>query len=290
MTESDFKVGDKITITSEPSCWASLLSEKNPLHGSISYPASFIIEDIKEDKKNGYTGMKAGGYGFSLSCLVQEDKIKLDLRQKFKVGDKVKVVRKDFKDNKPFWAPAMDKCIGEVFEIEVILSSGYIIHDWSFHPDWLDLVEDNPVIEPGKVESIKFRAGDIIRMKKSCSGSREGEEYILIEDSTGILWAGTEADRCSCRHKWEFVRRGSVEVVEEKIKETIKEMDIIKKIKDLTLSKEDRSLRENGFEDENGKPTGLALNMMNDELLAEKWSTRRTDIAKDLIKIKAEEK
>lgn len=68
-----------------------------------------------------------------------------------------------------------------------------------------------------------------------------------------------------------------------------KEMNIVKQLKDLVLNKESRILREKGFEDENGNPTELALNMMADELEEERFAARRLEIAKDLLKIKAED-
>lgn len=71
---------------------------------------------------------------------------------------------------------------------------------------------------------------------------------------------------------------------------TNKTMNIIKQIKDLKLTKEARILREQGFEDENGKLTKLGADMMLDELLEEKWAERKMDVAKNLLEIKALDK
>lgn len=67
-------------------------------------------------------------------------------------------------------------------------------------------------------------------------------------------------------------------------------MSIIKKLKDLTLSKEDRILREQGFEDENGRLSSVTSEMMHEEIIEERWSTRRIEVAKDLLTLKAEDK
>lgn len=65
---------------------------------------------------------------------------------------------------------------------------------------------------------------------------------------------------------------------------------IVRKIKDLTLSADDRILRKHDFEDENGKVTESALTMMEDELAEERWNTRRTEVAEQLRKVEAEDK
>lgn len=67
-------------------------------------------------------------------------------------------------------------------------------------------------------------------------------------------------------------------------------MNVVDKIKNFKLTKEDRILRENGLEDEDGKMTESSIDMMDDEMIAERWATRRLQIAKDLLDIKAEEK
>lgn len=65
---------------------------------------------------------------------------------------------------------------------------------------------------------------------------------------------------------------------------------IIEKLKNLTLSAEDRVLRKHGFEDENGKITGQAQRMMAAESADERWAKRRLEVAADLLKLDSEEK
>ncbi len=65
---------------------------------------------------------------------------------------------------------------------------------------------------------------------------------------------------------------------------------IVKKIKDLALSETDRSLREHGFEDESGQMTEQAENMMDEEILQERWKARREEVAQSIKTVKAEEK
>lgn len=67
-------------------------------------------------------------------------------------------------------------------------------------------------------------------------------------------------------------------------------MNAIDKLKNLALSKEDRILRDEGLEDSNGKITEEAKQLMAEEMRDERWATRRLEIAKDLLKIKSEEK
>ena len=67
-------------------------------------------------------------------------------------------------------------------------------------------------------------------------------------------------------------------------------MNVVGKIKNFKLTKEDRILRENGLEDEDGKITECAENMMDEEIMKERWATRRLEVAKDLLDIKNEDK
>ncbi len=69
-----------------------------------------------------------------------------------------------------------------------------------------------------------------------------------------------------------------------------KTMSLIKKLKDLTLDADSRILRKNGFEDDNGKMTEAAEDMMDDEIMNERWKARRAEIAADLRKLEEEEK
>ena len=67
-------------------------------------------------------------------------------------------------------------------------------------------------------------------------------------------------------------------------------IDIIQQLKDLTLSAEDRILRDYGFETLDKKMTDLAHNMMREELTEERWAARRLEVAENLLKLKDEKK
>ena len=61
-------------------------------------------------------------------------------------------------------------------------------------------------------------------------------------------------------------------------------------LKNLALSKVDRTLREHGLEDENGNMTHVAMDLMDDELQSERWKTRREEISEALAKADKEAK
>lgn len=65
---------------------------------------------------------------------------------------------------------------------------------------------------------------------------------------------------------------------------------MIQKIKDLALSETDRILRKHGFEDENGKITKTTEELMLDELVTERWKTRREEVATSIKKVEENEK
>jgi hypothetical protein len=65
---------------------------------------------------------------------------------------------------------------------------------------------------------------------------------------------------------------------------------IVRKIKDLTLSADDRILRKHGFEDNCKDMTEQTRDMMLEEILADRWASRRADVAKDLKKVEAADK
>ncbi len=65
---------------------------------------------------------------------------------------------------------------------------------------------------------------------------------------------------------------------------------IIRKIKDLVLTADDRILRKHGFEDSCGDTNGSARELMVSELVEERWKTRRADVAENLRTVEAEEK
>jgi MoxR-like ATPase len=53
-----------------------------------------------------------------------------------------------------------------------------------------------------------FKAGEMVKMKGSCSGLKSGKIYPLVKKKNGVLWAKdkTKKDKqCCCRHLWEKV-------------------------------------------------------------------------------------
>jgi len=58
--------------------------------------------------------------------------------------------------------------------------------------------------------------------------------------------------------------------------------NIVKRIKDLALSETDRLLRQDGFEDKQGKMTEQARQMMREEMEEERWKANREEVAKKL--------
>jgi hypothetical protein len=65
---------------------------------------------------------------------------------------------------------------------------------------------------------------------------------------------------------------------------------IVEKIKNLKLSETDRILRKHGFEDESGKMTEEAENLMDEEILQERWLKRREEIATDIKSVEESDK
>lgn len=75
INKNNFKVGTIFIITSKPSSWSIGVNEKCPLTSYIKYPYRGIITNISECKENGNIAMTEGKYGWSLSCLIRENKI-----------------------------------------------------------------------------------------------------------------------------------------------------------------------------------------------------------------------
>lgn len=74
----DFKIGDLVTIKSEPNSWESLCCSNPPFKGysSIEYPYTARIMDIKIGvNDNSYLGAKIGDYGWNLTELIKKDLI-----------------------------------------------------------------------------------------------------------------------------------------------------------------------------------------------------------------------
>jgi len=73
MTKYDFKKRTRFIITEEPTLWDSKLNDNYPLRNKIKYPYSGIIKQIDHP----YGAMTDGFYGWSLSALIEENKIKI---------------------------------------------------------------------------------------------------------------------------------------------------------------------------------------------------------------------
>lgn len=67
-------------------------------------------------------------------------------------------------------------------------------------------------------------------------------------------------------------------------------MNIVDKIKFAALKPTDKILRTEGLEDENGKMTSQAEEMMATELQEERWAARREAVAADIKAVRDEEK
>lgn len=79
MKTTDFKKGDEIVITGRPTAWASSLNKNYPLSAKINYPFECTIDDLREE--DGFTAISAGNYGWDLSTLVRQEKVKLKVKE-----------------------------------------------------------------------------------------------------------------------------------------------------------------------------------------------------------------
>lgn len=75
--ESDFKKGMKIRILKKPRFWNSRLTDNCPLYAKIKYPFETIITDFAPTLKGEYGSIVAGGYGWSLECLIDDELIEV---------------------------------------------------------------------------------------------------------------------------------------------------------------------------------------------------------------------
>jgi len=156
----------------------------------------------------------------------------------------------------------------------------------------------------------KFKVGDRVKiLSKSLYGDLSssavfyhgGPFYVTRINGDG---SGRDSDNCITvnfdkDNTGDYFAPEDLELVKEELKderiilqfcaynasllvETNEQMNIIKQIKDLTLSSEDRILRKNGFEDENGKMMETAKTMMTDEIIEREWKERRKDVAEKL--------
>lgn len=59
---------------------------------------------------------------------------------------------------------------------------------------------------------MKFKAGQIVRMRESCSECKKGNSYKLVKDKYGQLWAsinGKTALGCYCEHNWILISKSN---------------------------------------------------------------------------------
>lgn len=102
---------------------------------------------------------------------------------KFKVGDKVRVVKRDYQKS-PNWVDQMDEYIGNEYTILRFTGDNYIIFkediSWKWHEDWLDPVEKKFVP--------KFKIGDVLIPKSPsvCGTFQNAKGYrIRVTGFTG---------------------------------------------------------------------------------------------------------
>jgi len=87
---------------------------------------------------------------------------------------------------------------------------------------------------------------------------------------------------------YEFVHWHKLAYADDSIQQPTKSFmsTVITTLKNLTLSKEDKILRENGFENECGKPTEDTRKAMLEELADAQWATKRAQVANQLLEEK----
>ena len=85
-----YSVGDKIIINRSPIEWSSLLNPNCPIR-VVEYPYKCTIKKIAIDIGN-KVAMTDGIYGWSLSKLIYNNAIKIDLKSKRK--NKLKKIKK----------------------------------------------------------------------------------------------------------------------------------------------------------------------------------------------------
>ncbi len=86
INKNKFKIGTVFIITSKPSGWSSGVNTNCPFDDIIKYPYRSKITDIRECVENGNISMTEGKYGWSLSCLIRENKIiTINDERKFKL-------------------------------------------------------------------------------------------------------------------------------------------------------------------------------------------------------------
>lgn len=73
---NEFNIGDIIVIEKCPCRWNSDLNQNNPITSKIKFPYTTKIIEISEDNMK-FVAMTDGYYGWSLSCLIEQNLIML---------------------------------------------------------------------------------------------------------------------------------------------------------------------------------------------------------------------
>lgn len=143
----------------------------------------------------------------------------------------------------------------------------------------------------------EFKVGDRVKIKPGSDYDHQNKLPGIIKYKNDSGWWKVEFQD---GYENAYRNEDLIKLPPEKTKEfnsketTIKKKsfmsNIMQKLKDLTLSETDRLLREEGFEDENGKMTPQAEDLMDEELLNERWQKRREEVAANIKKIKEQEK
>jgi len=175
-----------------------------------------------------------------------------------------------------------------------------------FHEGEISLITEEPKFK------VNFQIGDRVRVIKPILSDNMGDIGTITKiDNSSVpykiddnYWA-SEVEKINkpksfryipnyfpelATYNWNYqkIKISTNESLTQKAKKTMN--NLVSKLKDLTLTKEERILREQGLEDEHGEMTGQAISMMHEEMEKERWASRRKEIAKDLLKLKEEEK
>lgn len=178
-------------------------------------------------------------------------------KQKFKVGDRVMIV-KDGPENHS------GKGVGYEFEIREI-SNNYCR------------------------EKVGVSRGVRTSLLEKIEEPKTAREVMMMSTPSGIPTFFEEFRKLSER-KFEKYYLGVDFGYESKPKRKSFMSNIVEKIKNLKLSETDRILRKHGLEDENGRMTSEAMDLMDEELQQDRWKTRREEIAKDILAVESEDK
>lgn len=199
-------------------------------------------------------------------------------KQEFKVGDRVKVIKID--REWPYYVNSLNKALDKIGTITAFVNSydfvtveidGEQCRPWNYCKDWLEKIEEPE--NKGIVDSLTLKQTtlnnaiqEVVQNWSLIQSPRFYPESYKFERPILIRWDSGPTPK-----------KGFMS-------------NIVQKIKDLALSDTDRILRKHNLEDNCSNPTEDAIGMMHDEIIKERWATRREAIAQDLAKIDAAEK